>query len=64
MDGMYIEDEAPLKESILKILDGMICYDAAYRPTDESREKTANSIILLISTIIRNERLGIKPKYP
>ena len=58
--GMYIENEPELKGNILKILDKLQCYDAYYRPTDDSKDMVANSIILLIATIIRNERLGIK----
>ena len=53
--GMYIENEPELKGHVLKILDRI-----DDQLTDDSKDTAANSIILLIATIIRNERLGIK----
>ena len=62
--GMYIEDEAELKESIMKILDTIHCSDPYDQATVKSKDIAANSIILLFSAMIRNERLGIKNDGP
>jgi hypothetical protein len=58
--GIYIKDEKKLKEQILKILYNIEVDDPAQAMIDESVDVAANNIILLFSTMIRNERLGIK----